>query len=143
MDNLLDIASSRLHAHGGRMTPQRRMILLALDSFNDHPTAEEIYHQLHKHDPTLHLSTIYRTLRWLEQEGLVQGCPFNAERHTERFDPSTPGDHHHFICKFCGVVFEFDLPSINTIKKEYEQTSLATVETVQLLLYGICHNCQG
>ena len=142
MDNLLSIATSRLHSQGGRMTPQRRMILLALDSLNDHPTAEELFHQLHINDPTLHLSTVYRTLRWLEQEGLVQGCPFNAGRHTERFDSSTSGDHHHFICKSCGTVIEFELPIIDDIKQQYELSSSAMVENAQVLLYGICPECQ-
>ena len=67
MSPLIQETSKRLRLQGGRMTPQRRLILQILETLTSHPTAEELYYLAHQQDPTLNLSTVYRTLRWLEQ----------------------------------------------------------------------------
>ncbi len=108
MNELIQETSKRLRLQGGRMTPQRRLILQTLETLTSHPTAEELYHLAHQQDPTLNLSTVYRTLRWLEQEDLVSTRVFHEERRQERFDPAYPSEHHHFLCTGCKAVIEFD-----------------------------------
>ena len=71
MGDLIQEAHVRLRAQGGRMTAQRRLLLSLLESLREHPTAEELFLLAIKQDPTLNLSTVYRTLRWLEGESLV------------------------------------------------------------------------
>ena len=60
-----------LRAQGGRMTAQRRLILDLLQESDSHPTAEELYALARQSDPSLNLSTVYRTLNWLEERGFV------------------------------------------------------------------------
>ncbi|MFU8772925.1 MAG: Fur family transcriptional regulator, partial [Anaerolineales bacterium] len=88
---------ARLHSQGGRLTSQRRLIFEVLQEMDSHPTAEEVYAIVNQQAPNLHLSTVYRTLRWLEQEGLVSTRHFQEKRRTERFDSSHPAEHHHFV----------------------------------------------
>ena len=141
---LIDQVAAKLRSEGGRMTAQRRLILDALESCSDHPTAEEIYMRVRKSDESLHLSTVYRTLRWLEEEGFVSPRWFEDERRQERFDPVTDEncDHYHFRCRVCNTIVEFPEPLLESIKSAYEQHFGGKVESATLILYGVCEDCQ-
>ncbi len=141
MTILVDQVTQRLRQQGGRMTSQRRMILETLQCLGCHPTAEEIFAVVSRRDPSLHLSTVYRTLRWLEQEGLVSGRRFDEAERTERFDPVSPAEHHHFICTVCKNVIEFDHPLIEQVKTEFSRQNGARVANASLMIYGVCAAC--
>lgn len=123
------------------MTPQRRLILQTLETLTSHPTAEELYHLASQQDPSLNLSTVYRTLRWLEQEDLVSTRVFHEERRQERFDPAYPSEHHHFMCTGCKSVIEFDTLRMDQIKAQFECDTGALVQTGTIVLYGLCPEC--
>jgi Fur family ferric uptake transcriptional regulator len=53
---------SRLSQKGYRMTPQRMMILEAIEGASGHISAEDIYQDIRKRYPGLNISTVYRTL---------------------------------------------------------------------------------
>ncbi len=72
MVNLVSQASKALRANGGRMTAQRRLILETLDELGGHPTAEQVYNAVRQRVPTINPSTVYRTLSWLAEAGLVR-----------------------------------------------------------------------
>jgi len=140
---LVEQIIEKLHAEGGRMTPQRRLILEVLDNSPDHPTAEQIYRRALRRDASLHLSTVYRTLRWLEEEGFVNPRWFENERRQERFDTidENSPNHHHFRCRICGRIVEFSEPLIETITSAYEAQFGGQVESATLTLYGVCSSC--
>lgn len=142
MIDLVKESRVRLHSRGGRMTAQRRLILETLDGLSSHPSAEELYAVVNQSDPGLHLSTVYRTLRWLEQEGLVRTHHFDEDPHQDRFDPALPGEHYHFMCESCKTVIEFDNLLVDTIKKQFETHTGAQVETGSVMLYGLCEKCR-
>ena len=141
METLVELATQRLHTQGGRMTTQRRMILEALDCLGCHPTAEEIFAVVCQRDATVNLSTVYRTLRWLEQEGLVSTRRFDESRRQERFDAVLPAEHHHFQCTACKSVIEFNDPLIQTIKTHFAGSSGCRVVSASVMLYGLCPRC--
>jgi Fe2+ or Zn2+ uptake regulation protein len=145
MDNLILQATTVLRARGGRMTAQRRTILEALEELGGHPTAEEVYTAVREKDATLNPSTVYRTLAWLENAGLVSHCHLDAGpdgEHSERYDPTAPIEHHHFVCADCGQVVEFESSRIAEIKAEFAMQHGARVERAALTLYGSCAACQ-
>jgi Fe2+ or Zn2+ uptake regulation protein len=139
--DLLRETRQRLHSQGGRMTSQRKLILAALDSLDTHPTAEELHAIAARDDPSLNLSTVYRTLRWLEQEGLISTRRFDEDRRHDRFDPMLPSQHHHFLCTACSSVIEFDHPVISTLQADFENRYGARVESINLTFYGLCARC--
>jgi len=142
---LIDQITEKLHAEGGRMTNQRRLIVEALLDCADHPTAEEIYERVRITDSSIHLSTVYRTLRWLEEEGFVNPRWFEDERRQERFDPIVNEDegHYHFRCRVCNDIVEFSEPVICDIKAAYETQFGGKVESATLTLYGVCKRCMS
>jgi Fe2+ or Zn2+ uptake regulation protein len=127
------------------MTTQRRLILETLESLGGHPTADEVYAVVQKRDPRLNPSTIYRTLAWLENAGLVSHCHLDAGpagEHSERYDPVTPVEHHHFVCAMCGQVIEFEAPQLEAIKAGVAAKHNIIVEKAALTLYGQCATCK-
>lgn len=146
MAQLVQEATQALRSSGGRMTVQRRLILETLETLGGHPTAEEVYALVQERDPRLNASTVYRTLAWLEGVGLVSHCHLDSgpdgER-SERYDPVTPVEHHHFICTGCGQVTEFASPQIEAIKSEYATGHGVAVEKAALTLYGLCAPCRA
>ena len=61
----------RLGEKGYRLTPQRLMILSAIESSRDHISAEEIYAEVTAKYPHVNISTVYRTLELLKKLGMV------------------------------------------------------------------------
>ncbi len=145
MSSLLQKATKCLHAQGGRVTQQRRLILETLEEMigQEHPTAEELHRVVQQSDPNIHLSTVYRTLRWLQQEGIVTGRLFTEENRHERFDPALPSEHHHFICTRCNKVIEFNDALISEIKNHFAIKTGNQVASASLSLYGLCQDCRA
>ncbi len=142
---LTEEATAALHAHGGRMTAQRQLILATLESLGGHPTAEEVLAAARLRDARLNPSTVYRTLAWLENAGLVSHCHLDSGadgEHCERYDPVTPVEHHHFICRACGQVTEFESRALPGIKEQFGRQHGALIERAALTLYGVCGKCQ-
>jgi len=140
--DLIQEVNKHVRSSSHRMTPQRRLILDHLQSLDSHPTAEELLKHVQEHDPTIHLSTIYRTLRWLEAEGWIQARIFNDDRRVERFDAISPGEHYHFVCNECKKVIEFNNLLVNAIKAQFELHSGAKVDFGSVVLYGVCAECR-
>ncbi len=123
------------------MTSQRRLILETLEAESSHPTAEDLFRALKPSLPALNLSTVYRTLRWLEQEGLISSRWFREGRYQERFDPTLKTDHYHFLCTNCQRVIEFGNPEADRIIEQFERSYGARVESSAIVLYGLCASC--
>jgi len=143
MGTLVHEATEKLRTQGGRMTSQRKMILETLESLEGHPTAEELFAVASRRDANLNLSTVYRTLRWLEQEGMVSTRRFDEARSVDRFDAASPVEHHHFVCSQCKKVIEFDLPLIETVKARFALLNGCQVESASVTLYGLCPDCSS
>lgn len=141
MSDLMRVAQERLREQGGRLTAQRRLLFSILDTLGEHPTAEELFNIAQEVDPDLHLSTVYRTLRWLEAQNLISTRVFDGERRQERFDPALPIEHHHFMCTSCKRVIEFDSQLFASIKSQFQASNGAHVVTGSIMLYGVCVDC--
>ena len=62
---------NKLKERGYRLTPQRIMILSAIENSHGHISAEEIYTQIIASYPQVNISTVYRNLELLKRLGLV------------------------------------------------------------------------
>ena len=64
-----------LRKSGLRITRQRRIILGLLNNNLDHPNAFELFKRASEKDPTISLSTVYRTMKALEEVGAIERHP--------------------------------------------------------------------
>ncbi len=141
MNGLVERARARVHASGGRMTGQRRLILETLSVLPAHSTAEEVHARAARRDSALNLSTVYRTLHWLEAEGLVEPQRFRGHGRHDHFDLAGTHGHHHFLCTRCQHVAEFDAPRVEAIARGYARRHHAKVSEASLVVYGLCAEC--
>ncbi len=93
---------------GLKMTGQRRVIARVLSDAADHPDVEELYRRASALDRRISVATVYRTVRLLEEQGILARRDFGGGR--ARYEPSEHGHHHHLIDVDTGRVIEFEDP---------------------------------
>lgn len=91
---------------GLKMTGQRRVIARVLSEAEDHPDVEELYRRASATDRRISIATVYRTVRLLEEHGILERRDFGGGR--ARYEPSAHGHHHHLIDIETGKVVEFE-----------------------------------
>ena len=90
---------------GLKMTGQRRVIARVLSDAADHPDVEELYRRAAALDSRISIATVYRTVRLLEEHGILERRDFGGGR--ARYEPTEHGQHHHLIDVETGRVIEF------------------------------------
>jgi Fur family transcriptional regulator, peroxide stress response regulator len=123
---------------GHKLTPQRDAVLQVILEREDHPTANEIFEAARKRLPTISHATVYNSLRYLRDAGLVHEMKFGDS--ASRYDRET-GRHDHAICTGCGSLVDFDLPEAAKLIQAAARKSRFKPESVHLTLRGICPDC--
>ena len=91
---------------GLKMTGQRRTIARVLsEEATDHPDVEELYRRATALDAPISIATVYRTVRLLEEKGILERRDFGGGR--ARYEPTEHGRHDHLIDIDTGRVVEF------------------------------------
>jgi len=91
---------------GLKMTGQRRVIARVLSDADDHPDVEELYRRAVELDARISIATVYRTVRLLEERGILERRDFGGGR--ARYEPTEHGHHYHLIDVDTGRVIEFE-----------------------------------
>jgi Fur family ferric uptake transcriptional regulator len=102
-------------ASGVRMTGPRRIIARILSEATDHPDVDELHRRAHDLDPGISLATVYRTVRLLEQHGILERRNLGSRR--ARYEQSGEHDHFHLIDQETGRVIEFDDPETEALMR--------------------------
>ena len=124
---------------GLRATHQRYEILSELTNLDEHPDADAIYRKVRKRIPTISLDTVYRTLRLLEQKGVIKRVGTRQEK--TKFDANTER-HHHFVCSHCGQIFDFYSDRLDNLDVSADINNVGVPESVYIELHGVCNACQ-
>ena len=130
---------SKLSEQGYRLTPQRMMILSAIENSDDHISAEEIYAQVVAKYPYVNISTVYRTLELLKQLGLVTETDLGGGR--VRYHPADKGHHHHLVCTECGAIIDLDESLLSSLKGTLLREYKFSADLRHLAIFGRCANC--
>ncbi len=91
---------------GLKMTGQRRVIARVLSEAEDHPDVEELYRRAALLDSRISVATVYRTVRLLEEKGILERRDFGGGR--ARYEATEHGHHYHLIDIDTGKVIEFE-----------------------------------
>ena len=125
---------------GPNLTPQREAVFQVIKEREDHPTASEIFEAARQRLPGISYATVYNSLRYLKEAGLVLEISFGDS--ASRYDRET-GRHDHAICNGCGKLVDFDLPDSDKLMQAAARKSRFQAESVHLTLRGLCPECQG
>ena len=123
---------------GAKLTHQRLEIYREVARRGDHPNAEDVYQGVRERMPTVSLDTVYRTLWWLEELGLIK--VIGPQRERARFDANLEG-HHHFVCSQCGLMHDFICKEFNDLKPPDSLRSIGRAERIQVEAIGLCQKC--
>lgn len=130
----------RLSEKGYRLTPQRLMILSAIEGSRDHISAEEIYAQVAAKYPHVNISTVYRNLELLKRLGMVYEINLGEGR--IRYHSEGRGHHHHLVCQNCGSVIDIDEATLSSLREALLRDYNFRAELRHVAIFGLCGDCR-
>jgi len=139
MEHFRDITST-LSKKGYRLTPQRLMILEAIEKSDDHISAEEMYAQVVDRYPNVNISTVYRTLDLLKRLELVTETDLGGGRY--RYHPSNKGHHHHLVCRQCGTIIDLNESLLKPLEEALLEQHNFEADLRHLAISGLCAQCR-
>jgi len=131
---------SKLTEQGYRITPQRMMILDAVENAEDHISAEEIFTLVCLRYPNVNISTVYRTLELLKQLELVTETDFGDGR--VRYHSIKKGHHHHLVCQKCGGIIDMEESVFTPIRESLLKQYGFEPDIHHLAIFGTCKKCR-
>ena len=126
--------SERCKSVGIRMTGQRQLIIKVLENSKDHPDVETLFERANKIDSKVSIATVYRTVRTLQNAGILEKLEFNDGR--SRFEDAVRNHHDHLIDLDTGKVIEFFDEEIEQIQKKIAKKLGYKLIGHKLELYG-------
>jgi len=136
---MMDRFEDAVRRAGVKLTQQRIEIFREVARTVNHPDIETVFRSVRKKMPTVSLDTVYRALGLFSDLGLVKTVRLPNAR--IRFDANTDV-HHHFICRKCGAILDFDYRDFDALKVPTAATKLGRVESRHIELRGTCAACQ-
>ena len=128
----------RLREKGFKITPQRLAIIDAfVENQLKHPGATLIYREARKKLKNISLSTVYATLKEFSENGLIKALEF--DRMENRYDGNL-SEHINLVCKKCGAISDFYLPSSIEPKDIMRKSGFVVTDT-RMEYYGYCRDC--
>ena len=123
---------------GFKLTHQRLEIFREVASSLEHPDADTIFRAVQPRMPTVSLDTVYRTLRTLNDLGLI--TTLGTRRESVRFDANLE-HHHHYICVRCGMARDFESAELNALRIPAAAKVFGSVVATHVEVRGVCDRC--
>ena len=128
----------QLRARGYRLTPQRQLVLEAVQDLQ-HATPDEILVHVRERASGVNVSTIYRTLELLEGIGLVTHTHLSHGAPT--YHSSTVPEHVHLVCRSCKQVTDVDPEVVEPLVTRLHQVEGFDADVPHLTIFGLCRKC--
>ena len=140
----------RFRGCGYRITAGRELILKILSETKKHLSAEEIFLKAHELNPTIGLTTIYRTLDILVGMRLISKFDFGDGRSRYELAEGPDGSrhHHHLVCTSCNRVIDYtdfideEVDLLRRTEKGLSKKYNFKISHHLIQFYGLCSNCQ-
>ena len=128
-------------AKGVKLTDQRRIIVKVLSESketygeSDHPDVDELYNRVSKVDSKISIATVYRTVKILEEAGILVKHDFKAGK--ARYEQIRESHHDHLIDVKTGEIIEFVDEEIEKLQKKVAEKYGYQLVDHKLELYGV------
>jgi Fur family transcriptional regulator, ferric uptake regulator len=129
-----------LRARGYRLTPQRQLVLEAVQDL-EHATPDEILAQVRRSASGVNVSTVYRTLELLEEIGLVTHTHLSHGAPT--YHSSAVPEHVHLVCRACRTVYDVEPEAVQPMVERLRADHGFETDVAHLTVFGVCATCSA
>lgn len=126
--------------NGHRMTGPRLAVWDVIAGSDSHMTAEEIAEAVKDDDPSVNLSSVYRSLALFSDLGLVRESHLGANEATH-WERAHPDEQFHLKCTSCGKVEHHTGDLVAQIDSHLSDHHGFRADRVELLVSGTCQDC--
>ena len=124
-----------------RQTKQRAAVAEALESQGEFRSAQEIYDIVRRRGDSIGLTTVYRSLQSMADDGqvdvIVRGDGESVYRQC------SPSHHHHLVCRSCRSTVEIDAPDVERWATDVAAQHGFRDVTHTVEVFGVCSRCAG
>lgn len=135
-------AINLIRASGGRITPQRTLLLDLLASQAGDMDADQLHQLATAQDPNISLPTIYRTLHTLEAAQIITSHYVSSDHERKVYRIHNHEDAFHFTCRRCGQVITFHSDLIDQLRQDLSTQLDVDELTLCLCAGGLCADCR-
>lgn len=134
-----ELDADRLRSAGLRVTASRLAVLAAVQA-GDHLPVEEIALSVRQRIGSISTQATYSALAALVRVGLVRriepaGSP-------ARFETRVADNHHHIICRHCGVAVDVDCAALVAPCLQPPDSHGFLIDEAEVVFWGTCATCQ-
>jgi len=129
---------TRLRGQGLRLTPQRELILSAVEELG-HATPDEVLAHVQDRASAVNQSTVYRTLELLESLGLVRHAHLGGRAPT--YHSTAEPEHGHLVCRQCGAETTLTADAAHDFAEQLSASEGFLVDVGHLTVFGTCREC--
>jgi Fe2+ or Zn2+ uptake regulation protein len=120
------------------LTKQRQCVLRVIRESERHLTANEVFAEARVLLPGISFATVYNSLRYLKNEGLIGEIQLGIDAH--RYDRNL-SRHDHAVCNSCGAIVDLKLALPAHVFERATELSNFKAESIELTVRGRCPDC--
>jgi Fur family transcriptional regulator, ferric uptake regulator len=122
-----------------RNTRQRGAVAALLDRVEGFHSAQDLHAMLRTHGERVGLTTVYRTLQAMADDGELDVMRPPGGEHLYR--RCSQGHHHHLVCRSCGGTVEVLGPAVESWAERVAAEQGYTDVSHTLEIFGTCPRC--
>jgi len=129
---------TQLRAHGLQVTAQRIAIMEAVAS-HPHATTEELTEGARASIGSISRQAVYDTLGVFVEKNLIRRIQPSGS--VARYEDRVGDNHHHLVCRGCGVVFDIDCAVGSTPCLTADDDHGFEIDEAEVVYWGTCPTC--
>jgi Fur family ferric uptake transcriptional regulator len=123
-----------------RTTRQRTAVAAVLDQLEGFHSAQEVHARLRAEGDTVGLSTVYRAVQALADDGELDSI--RTDTGEALYRRCSTRHHHHLVCRSCGRTVEVEGPAVERwADRVADEHGFADVSHT-LEIFGTCAACR-
>lgn len=130
-----------LRSKGFRITHQRETIIEAIAHSGEHVSAEDVFSHIQASNHSANITTVYRTLELLVEQGLASRIDLGGGRVI--YATYQHGPHIHLVCRQCGRVTDADQSLLLALTSQLKAGYRFAADLQHISVLGLCHECQA
>jgi len=106
-----------------------------------HLSAEEIFIELQKHTQATNITTVYRTLDMLWEEGFA--CRNDLSEGKIVYATHQHGPHIHLVCRRCNHIIDADPNALKKLGEFLDSQYNFDADLDHISIFGLCAECRN